>query len=80
MLDTRRLQPTWCYAPHWLSTISYPMHTGGIIIVLLKMPTKYEEFFQTSFVKTTNFHLVFNFEQTHAVTIFGEHGIMAHIP
>ena len=44
------------------------------------MPTKYPEFFLTSFVKTTDFQLVFNFEQTHIVTIFGEHGIMAHIP
>ena len=31
------------------------------------------------FVKTTDFQLVFNFEQTRPVTIFGEHGIMAHI-
>ena len=30
--------------------------------------------------KTTDFQLVFNFEQTRIVTIFGEHGIMAHIP
>ena len=30
--------------------------------------------------KTTDFQLVFNFEQTRTVTIFGEHGIMAHIP
>ena len=32
------------------------------IIVLLKTPTKYGEFFPTLFVKTTNFQLVFNFE------------------
>ena len=32
------------------------------------------------FVKATDFQLVFNFEQTRTVTIFGEHGIMAHIP
>ena len=33
----------------------------------------------TLFVKTTNFQLVFHFEQTCTVTIlFGEHGIMAH--
>ena len=31
-------------------------------------------------VVTTDFKLVFNFEQTRAVTIFGEDGIMAHIP
>ena len=32
------------------------------------------------FVKATDFQLVFNFEQTRTVTMFGEHGIMAHIP
>ena len=48
-------------------------------IVLLKTPTKYLEFFQTLFVKTTDFQLVFNFQQTHTVTIFEDHGIMAHI-
>ena len=58
--------------------ISYPTSTSGII--LLKTPTKYQEFFPTLFVKTTNFQLVFNFEQMCTVTIFGEHGIMAHIP
>ena len=30
--------------------------------------------------KTTDFQLVFNFEQTRTVIIFREHGIMAHIP
>ena len=30
--------------------------------------------------KTTDFQLVFNFEQTRTVTIFGEHGTMAHMP
>ena len=44
------------------------------------MPKKDGEFFPTLFVKTTDFQLVFNFEQTRTVTIFGEHGIMAHIP
>ena len=39
------------------------------IIVLLKMPTKYQEFFLTLFVKTIDFQLVFNFEQMHTVTI-----------
>ena len=33
----------------------------------------------TLFVKTTDFQLVFNFEQMRTVTIFGEHGVMAHI-
>ena len=49
------------------------------IIVVLKAPTKYREFFPT-FVKTTDFQLVFKFEQTRTDTIFGEHGVMAHIP
>ena len=31
------------------------------------------------FVTTADFQLVFNFEQTRTVIIFGEHGIMAHI-
>ena len=59
--------------------ISSPASAGGII-VLLKTPTKYREFFPTFFVKTTDFQLVFNFERTRTVTIFEEHGIMAHIP
>ena len=49
------------------------------IIVLLKMPTKCQEFFP-KFVISTEFHLVFDFEQTRTVTIVGEHGIMAYIP
>ena len=40
---------------------------------------KYREFFPTLFVKTTDFQLVFNFEQTRTVTISGEHGRMALI-
>ena len=44
----------------------------------IKTPTKYREFFPTLFVKTTDFQLVFNFEQTR--TVFGECGMMAHIP
>ena len=40
--------------------ISYPTSASGIV-VLLKTPTKYREFFPTSFVKTTDFQLVFNF-------------------
>jgi len=58
--------------------ISYLTNASGII--LLKTLTKFGEFFSTFFVKTTDFQLVFNFEQTRTVTIFGEHGIMAHIP
>ena len=48
--------------------------------VLLKRSTKYREFFLTLFVKTTDFQLVFSFEQTRTVATFGEHGIMAHLP
>ena len=44
------------------------------------MPTKYQEFFPTLFVKTTDFQLVFNFKQTRTVIIFEDPGIMAHIP
>ena len=58
--------------------ISYPTSASGII-VLLKMPTKYREFFPTLLVKTTDFQLVFNFEHAPTVTIFGDYGIMAHI-
>ena len=59
--------------------ISYPTSGSGII-VFLKTRTKYREFLTTLFVKTTDFQLVFNFEQTRTGTMFGEHGIMAHIP
>ena len=48
------------------------------MIVLLKTLTKCRELFLTLFIKTTDFQLVFNFEQTRTVTIFGEHGIMPH--
>ena len=57
--------------------ISYPTSASGII-VLSKTPTNYREFFPTLFVKTTDFQLLLNFEQTRTVTIFGEHGIVAH--
>ena len=33
------------------------------------MPTKYQEFLLTLFIKTTDFQLVFNFEHTPTVTI-----------
>ena len=59
--------------------ISYPSSASGPIILLLKTPTKQRKFFPTLFVKTSDFQLVFNFEQTRTVTLFGEHGIMAHI-
>ena len=38
------------------------------IILLSKTLTKYQEFFPTLFVKTTDFLLVFNSEQTRTVT------------
>ena len=52
--------------------ISYPTSTSGII-VSSKTLRKYREFFPTLFVKTSDFHLVFNFEQTRTVDIFGGH-------
>ena len=59
--------------------ISYPT-SASEIIVLLKTLTKYRKFFPTLFIKTTDFQLVFNFEQTRAVTIFGDNGVIAHKP
>ena len=59
--------------------ISHPKSVSGII-VLLKMPTKYQEIFPTLFIKSTDFQLFFNFEQTRTVTIFEDRGIKAHIP
>ena len=53
--------------------------SASAIIVLLKTTTKCREFFPTLFVKTTDFQLVFNFEETRTVTRFGEHGIMVLI-
>ena len=59
--------------------ISYPTSPSGII-VSLKTSTKNREFFPTLLiVKTTDFQLVFNFEQMHTATIFGEFGIIVHI-
>ena len=43
--------------------ISYPT-SASRIIVLSKTPTKYREFFPALFVNSTDFQLVFNFEQT----------------
>ena len=59
--------------------ISHRIIASGII-VLLKTPTKSRRFLPTLFVKTSDFQLVFNFEHTRTITIFGEHGIMAHTP
>ena len=62
--------------------ISYPTRASGIIFSYIKNAHKTLSriLFPTLFVKATDFQLVFNFEQTLTVTIFGEHGIMAHIP
>ena len=46
-------------------------HLISEINVLIKTPAKYREFFPTLFVKTTDFQLVFNFEQTRTVTLIG---------
>ena len=59
-----------------LSIIILCLTSGNEIIVLLKTPTKYREFLPTSFVKTTDFQLVFNFEQRR--TLYLES--MTHIP
>ena len=60
--------------------ISYPTNTSGIDFFLLKTLTKYREFFPTLIVETTDFQLFLISEQTRTVTIFGKHGIKAHIP
>ena len=57
--------------PRWLSTISSPTRTRGII-VSLKTPTKCEEFF---ICKKKN-QLLFNFEQTCTVAILEEHAMI----
>ena len=60
--------------------MSYPSvkkKSASGIIVLLKTPTKCREFFPISLAKTSDFQLVFNFEQTRTVTIiFRENGTM----
>ena len=51
------------------------------LTILLRVRVGYEISYPTSgSVKTTDFQLVFDFEKTRTVTIFGGHGIMAHIP
>ena len=49
--------------------ISYPT-SASEITVLLKTPTNFRELFPTLFVKTNNFQLVFNFEQTRTVIVW----------
>ena len=58
--------------------ISYST-SASRIIVLLNSPKK-SRILPDFICKTTDFQLVSNFEQTRTVTMFGEHGIMAHIP
>ena len=61
--------------------ITNPTSASGIIIVLLKTSVKILRILPDFiFVKTTYFQLVFNFEQTDTITMFREHGIMAHTP
>ena len=55
-----------CIGYEWAIIISYPTRASGII-VLLKNVEK---------ISRTDFQLVFNFEQTRTVTIFGGHGII----
>ena len=59
-----------------LAIIISCLTSGNGIIVLVKTPSKYREFLPTLFVKTTDFQLVFNFEQRR--TLYLES--MAHIP
>ena len=65
--------PRVCVRYELAIIVLYPIRVSGII-VLLKTPTKYREFFPSFFVKTTDFQHV-NFEQTCVVTIFGENGL-----
>ena len=51
------------------------------LTILLRVRVGYDISYPTSgSVKTTDWQLVLNFEQTRTVTIFRGHGIMAHIP
>ena len=77
-LDMRWLIANEARSASLARIISYPTSASGII-ALLKRPQNIENSFSTLFVKTTDFQLVFNFEQTRTVTIFGENGLMAHI-
>ena len=57
--------------PSWLQPISYITSSNGII-VSLKTPPKYRKIDQTKNKKAPKI--------MHLLTIFVEHGIMAHIP
>ena len=78
-MDLRWLKANEARSAELAIIISYPTSASGII-VLLKTPTKYRKFFPTLFVKTADFPLVSNFEQTSTVTTFREYGTMIHIP
>ena len=45
----------------------------------IKDAHKISRIFSDFICKPTDFHLVFDFEQTRTVTMFEEHGITAHI-
>ena len=64
------------------------VHVGYELAIIISYPTsasfiknthKVSKILPPFICKTNNFQLVVNFEQTHTVTIFGEHGIMAYI-
>ena len=46
----------------------------------IKSANKISRILSDCICKNNHFSACFNFEQTHTATIFGEHGIMAHIP
>ena len=59
--------------------IWYPTSSSGAIVIL-KTHTKYREFFRLYLLKQPIFSLFLIIKQMRTVTIFGEHGIMAHTP
>ena len=61
----------------WLSTISYSTSASGII-VFIKNDLKISRILPNFIVRTTDFQLVFNFEQMRTVTIFRGPDIMVH--
>ena len=58
--------------------ISYPTSASGVNFI--KNAHKISRILSDCICKNNQFLACFNFEQTRAATIFGEHGIMAHIP
>ena len=61
--ESTPVAPSWLYWSSYIQQLEKNKSASGII-VLLKTPTKYRQFFPTFFVKTSDFQLVFNFEQT----------------